>query len=62
MQHSVTKLRCWGTSVSVGSADIKLLSDLSGGVDGSNLVDSMQGPTFDLISPFWSEDYALKII
>lgn len=55
------KVEVLGTSVSVGSADIKILNDLAGGVDSGNLVDSKQGPSFDLISPGWTEDYLVKV-
>lgn len=50
-----------GASVSVGSADLKLLDDLAGGVVTENLVDSMAGPVFESISPGWFEDYPLKL-
>ncbi|MBT6401616.1 hypothetical protein HN803_01820 [candidate division WWE3 bacterium] len=50
-----------GTSVTVGSADIKLLDDLAGGVSSGNLVDSKQGPSFEKISPGWVADYPLKV-
>lgn len=50
-----------GSTFSVGSADIKLLKDLSGGLTSENLVEEMQGPSFTNISPNWIDDYALKI-
>ncbi len=50
-----------GSNFSIGSADIKLFKDLSGGTTSENLVDELNGPTFANISPNWSEDYPLKI-
>ena len=50
-----------GTTISVGSADIKLLSNLAGGTDESNLVEELVGPTFENIGSTWSADYLLKI-
>jgi len=50
-----------GSSFSIGSADIKLFKDLTGGTAPENLVDELNGPAFTNISPNWSEDYPLKI-
>ena len=50
-----------GTSVSVGSADIKFLEDLSGGVGEENLADSKSGPNFENIYEGWVYDYPIKI-
>jgi len=50
-----------GSSFSVGSADIKFVEDLSGSTSSDNLADELSGPSFTNISPYWSEDYALKI-
>jgi len=50
-----------GSNFSIGSADIKLFKDLSGGTTPENLVDELNGPAFANISPNWSEDYPLKI-
>lgn len=50
-----------GASVSVSSADIKFLEDLSLGVDESNLVDSKSGPNFENIYTGWVYDYPIKI-
>lgn len=55
------KSKILGSSFSVGSADLKLLQDLAGGVDSANLVDELTGPTFDGIYPFWVGDYLVKI-
>lgn len=55
------KAKYIGTKLSVGSADIKLLKDLSGGVETSNLTDELSGPVFGDILPFWVQDYVLKI-
>lgn len=50
-----------GSSFSTGSADIKLLLDVTGGTGESNLADSMAGPGFSNIGPSWSQDYLLKL-
>jgi hypothetical protein len=50
-----------GVTISVGSADIKLLSDLSGGVDTTNLSDSIQGPSFSNIGQTWTADFPVKV-
>ncbi len=50
-----------GSSFSVGSADIKLYKDLSGGPTSENLTDSLAGPSFTNISSNWSADFPLKI-
>jgi hypothetical protein len=50
-----------GSTFSVGSADIRLLSDVAGGTDVTNLVEELPGPTFTDISPNWSTDYLIKI-
>lgn len=50
-----------GSRFSVGSADIKLLNDLAGGTDVSNLVDTKPAPSYDGVYPQWSQDYLVKI-
>lgn len=50
-----------GTSVSVASADLKLLKELTGGTSSDNLVDSKQGPNFVNITPNWRQYYGVKI-
>jgi hypothetical protein len=50
-----------GTTFSVGSSDIKLFEDVSGGIDGANLVNEKAGPSFAGVSPNWVEDYLVKI-
>lgn len=50
-----------GSRFSVGSADIKLLNDLAGGTDASNLVDTKPAPSYDGVYPQWSENYLVKI-
>jgi predicted ribosomally synthesized peptide with SipW-like signal peptide len=50
-----------GSSFNVGSADIKLLNDLSQGIDPANLVDEKPGPVFNNISPSWTGDYGVKL-
>ncbi|MFC1622188.1 hypothetical protein ACFL13_02280, partial [Patescibacteria group bacterium] len=57
----VDKGKILGSSFSVGSADIKLLQDVAGGVDIGNLVDEKTGPTFEGVSPNWTSDYLIKI-
>lgn len=55
------KGRILGSSFSVGSSDIKLLSDLAGTLDSSNLLDELMGPSFAKIAPYWKQDYPIKI-
>ncbi len=55
------KARVLGSTFSVGSADIKLLETIGGGVQEQNLVDDKQGPVFSDVSPNWSEDYLVQI-
>ncbi|MBI2414933.1 hypothetical protein HYV31_03830 [candidate division WWE3 bacterium] len=50
-----------GVTISVGSADIKLLQDLAGDLSSTNLVDTMQGPSFANISQTWTADFPLKV-
>ncbi|MFA6981806.1 MAG: hypothetical protein WC243_02170 [Patescibacteria group bacterium] len=50
-----------GSSFSVGSADIKLLKDVSQGLGGDNLADEVQGPLFSNVAPNWQRDYLVKI-
>lgn len=50
-----------GTTVSVGSADIRLLSDLGGIVDESNLLEVKEGPNFQNIGQNWSKDYPIQL-
>jgi hypothetical protein len=55
------KVQILGMSVTVGSADLRLLNDLGGGVVSENLVDSKSGPAFENISPNWVADYPLAL-
>jgi len=50
-----------GSSFSVGSSDIKLLLNVAGNIDSSNLTDEIPGPSFTNITPFWQRDYLVKI-
>lgn len=50
-----------GSRFSIGSADLKLLDNLAGGTDASNLVDTKPVPSYDNISPQWFSDYLIKI-
>ncbi len=50
-----------GSSFSVGSSDIKLLENLSGGVSNDNLKDEINGPNFQNITPSWTSDYLIKL-
>ncbi|MEK7595117.1 MAG: hypothetical protein AAB443_00795 [Patescibacteria group bacterium] len=50
-----------GVNFSVGSADIKLLNDLSKGTEEENLLDTKNGPSFENIYSGWSEDYMVKL-
>ena len=55
------KAKYTGTKLSVGNADIKLLKDLKLGIDSTNLSDVLEGPVFSNITPFWIQDYLVKI-
>ncbi|MFZ5424719.1 MAG: hypothetical protein ACOZAO_02860 [Patescibacteria group bacterium] len=50
-----------GATFSVGSSDLKLLMDLAGSLDASNLYDELVGPTFENISPNWETNYLVKL-
>jgi hypothetical protein len=50
-----------GSSFSVGSADLKLLTDVSLPPDQTNLSEELQGPSFEGIGQNWQEDYLIKI-
>lgn len=50
-----------GSSFSVGSSDIKLLTNVAGNIESSNLSDEIQGPSFNNILPFWQKEYLIKI-
>jgi len=50
-----------GVTISVGSADIKLLKELFRGATDSNLADSIQGPSFNSIGQTWTADFPLKV-
>lgn len=50
-----------GSSFTMGSADIKMLNDLTGGTTEANLVDTLPGPSFTNIGANWSQDYLIKI-
>ncbi|HSX39696.1 MAG TPA: hypothetical protein VLI92_03885 [Candidatus Saccharimonadales bacterium] len=49
------------STISVGSADIKLLLDLTGGTGVANLADQKDAPSFTGITPTWTQDYLVKI-
>jgi hypothetical protein len=51
-----------GSTFSVGSSDIKLLNDVSGTTDSSNLADEINGPNFSNITPNWKNDYLIKLV
>lgn len=50
-----------GTTFSVGSSDIKLLTDITVGIEENNLSDEIIGPSFRDITPYWEQKYYLKI-
>ena len=50
-----------GASFSTGSAEMKLLADVSKGTEADNLVESLPGPTFTGIGPNWTKDYPIKL-
>ena len=45
------KGRVLGSTFSVGSGDIKLLKDISSGIQEENLADDISGPSFSDIGP-----------
>lgn len=51
-----------GASFSTTSTDIKFLASVSGGLDTSNLADSLAGPKFHNISSGWVSSYPIKIL
>jgi len=51
-----------GSKFTVGSSDIKLLSDVAGTTDSSNLADELNGPNFDNVTPNWTQHYLLKLV
>ncbi len=50
-----------GSTFSVASADLKLLNDVSLGIEETNLVDTKPGPSFQNIAPSWHQDYLVKL-
>jgi hypothetical protein len=56
------KAKYSGSTFNVGSADLKLLNDVSFPAEGANLVDDMPGPVIDNVSPNWWQDYPIKIM
>lgn len=50
-----------GTTISVGSADLKILDDLGGNVDPSNLLDEKGGPSYQNIGSDWSIEYPIQL-
>lgn len=50
-----------GSTFTVGSADLKMMADLTKGTDPTNLVDELNGPTFDNIGPDWEGVYLIKL-
>jgi hypothetical protein len=55
------KNKVLGSNFRTGSAEVKLLENLSGGTDSSNLKSELPGPVFLGIIPNWSSDYLMKI-
>ena len=51
-----------GSRFSVGSADLKLVNNLAGGVESGNLVDDKPAPTYDGIYSLWTADYLVKLV
>jgi hypothetical protein len=50
-----------GATITTGSADIKMLRDLTLGATNLNLADELQGPAFNNVHPYWTQDYPIKI-
>lgn len=51
-----------GATFTVGSADLKFLSNLANETDPTTYVDELPGPSFQNVSPIWQENYTLKLI
>lgn len=51
-----------GATFTVGSADLKFLSNLANETDPTTYVDELPGPSFQNISPIWQENYTIKLI
>ncbi|MFC1700042.1 hypothetical protein ACFLZ4_00150 [Patescibacteria group bacterium] len=51
-----------GSSFSVASADVKIMSDPTQGTNPANLVDEIAGPSFDNIGQTWQQDYPIKLV
>lgn len=50
-----------GSTFSVGSADLKIIKELTGGIENDNLTDQLTGPSFANITPNWQKDYLIKL-
>lgn len=50
-----------GSTFSVGSSDLKILENLTGGTDTTNLKDEINGPSFINIQPNWTDKYLIKL-
>lgn len=50
-----------GATFTVGSADLKFLSNLTNETDPTTFVDELPGPSFQNVSPVWQEDYKIKL-
>lgn len=51
-----------GATFTVGSADLKLLSNLANETDPTTYVDELPGPSFQNVTPIWQENYTIKLI
>ena len=50
-----------GSKFTVASAEIKMLSNLTGGVNAENLVSEMAGPEFGNVASGWGDSYLVKV-
>jgi len=51
-----------GATFTVGSADLKFLSNLANETDPTTYVDELPGPSFQNVNPLWQENYTIKLI
>ena len=55
------KAKVAGVTVAVGSADLKLLTNLGLGPTEGNLLDNLTGPVLNDVHPNWTTDYPVKV-
>lgn len=50
-----------GTTITAGSADLKLLDDLGTNLDPTNLIDNKDGPNYSNVGQNWSIQYPVQL-